>query len=267
MPEGPEILYLCTFLTKKLKSSTIEKIISHVPTPILMDKNYIGEIINIDCKGKLLWIQVTGLHDNYWIHIHHGLTGWLTFDTDVKFIRYEFIINHQNKITKLFMDDKINFSSIEILTTDQHNLKVNSIGIDIFSKDFTYSKFKSIITNKKVILASFLLNQQYLSGIGNYIKNETMFLSNLCVKIKTNNMSEDDRFNLYNNILFVAYSNLYTLLGTLKKYLNPNKINDDIVCQIPYILQVYKQKQTPCGKPVIHIKVSSRDSYTINELL
>ena len=167
------------------------------------------------------------------------------------------------------MKDKRRFSKIKFLDEKEHLLALDKIGIDIFTKQFTLKYFKDIIKSKNTILAGLLLKQELFSGIGNYIKNEALYLTNLNVKIKTNELNDNQIKKLYHNILFVSYSKLYTELDeyNLRKYLNKDKINHvpkDL--EIPYSFKIYNQENTPDGEKVMKIKVAGRDSYCIKTL-
>ena len=117
-----------------------------------------------------------------------------------------------------------------------------------------------------MILASLLLNQNIFSGIGNYIKNESLYLTKLDATIKTQDLSDNQINNLYKNILFVAYSNLYEMLvdSKIEKYLDKSKkINKPNYLEIPYIYKIYGRDYTDDGRKVKKIKVGGRDSYII----
>ena len=73
---------------------------------------------------------------------------------------------------------------------------------DIFSSNFTLDNFKTIIKSKSTILAALLLKQEIFCGIGNYIKNEALHLTNLNIKVKTNELTDIQITKLYNYILF-----------------------------------------------------------------
>ena len=67
MPEGPELLYFATLFKKKLNHDTFKNILSFTDKPVIIPSDYIGNIININSKGKLLWFQVTGKKHDYYI--------------------------------------------------------------------------------------------------------------------------------------------------------------------------------------------------------
>jgi hypothetical protein len=95
-----------------------------------------------------------------------------------------------------------------------------------------------------------------------------MHLTNLSIKVKTNQLSITQINKLYENILFVAYSNLLELLN----YDNLNKLLDNNVkkliptkLEIPYTYKIYNRESTTDGQKVFKIKVAGRDSYCIKE--
>lgn len=269
MPEGPELLYFSTVLNKKLKDGKIIKIISNSDKPVIIPNDFDGKILSVGSKGKLLWIQVTGKMHDYYIHIHYGITGWLTFEKPEKNIKYEFIIKVKDKEYHLYMEDRRRFSKIKILKKEEHEKTLANLGIDIFTPEFTEEIFKETIKNKNMILAALLLNQSIFCGIGNYIKNESIYMTHLRVKIKTSDLTDLQISKLYHNILFVAYSNLIEMLRDSKaeKYLDKFKrINEPTKLEIPYQYKIYAQEKTADGKEVFKIKVAGRDSYCIKEL-
>ena len=164
------------------------------------------------------------------------------------------------------MEDRRRFSKVQFHTEEEHNKLINKLGVDILSKDFTYDYFKKIIQSKKTILAAILLKQEFFAGLGNYIKNEVIFLSNVDIQIKTNELKEENIKKIYDNILFVAYSNLLELLQKekLEKLLDTKrKINIPKQLEVPYVYKIYRQDKTNSGKKVFKTKVAGRDSYYI----
>ena len=269
MPEGPEILYTSLLLKKNLKGYKLEEINSYTDKPAIVPKDLTGKIEDIDCYGKLFWIKVSGKNHSYYIDIHYGITGWLMFDKPEKNIKFDFKFRKGDKEFMLYMEDRRRFSKVKVDTQEQHDALINKMGVDILSRDFTEEYFKGIFNDKKTMVAALLLKQEYFAGLGNYIKNESMYWSNLKIKIKTNEIEEKDIKNLYNNILFVSYSNLVELLREdhLVRMLDENrKANMPDNIEVPYIYQVYGREKTPEGQKVYKYKVAGRDSYCIKSL-
>ena len=279
MPEGPEILYFSTFLKKKLNKYKLTKINSYTDKPVIIPKDWDGKILDVGCKGKLLWLYLSGKKTNFYMHIHYGITGWLTFDKHDAYIKFELVFEKDEQITDkqtkevkeiiLYMEDKRRFSKITIHTQEQHIKIINKLGIDMFGENFTLDNFKNIIKSKNQILVALLLKQEIFCGIGNYIKNESMYQSHLKAKIKTNELNDEQIDLLYSNILFVGYSNLIEMLSDSKisKYLDKSKSTHmPKKLEIPYEYKIYGREKTSDGQKVYKIKVAGRDTYCIKEL-
>lgn len=274
MPEGPEILYWQVLLEKKFALKyKFDTINSYTDKPIVVPKDWDGNILKIECKGKLLWMEVSSTNKDkkYYMHIHYGITGWFYFEKPESYIKFDFVLKNVKTDAKinLYMEDKRRFSKIVICDEKQHMDVINKLGIDIFEKDFTLGNFKSILTNKDTMVAPLLLKQDIFSGIGNYIKNEVMYLTKLKAKVKTSKLSENQISELYFNILFVSYSNLVEMLMDTKilKYLDKSKSSlAPKKLEVPYEYKIYGREITSDGKNVLKIKVGGRDTYCIKEL-
>ncbi len=260
MPEGPEILCITTCLKDKFIGGKIK--LGQDITNELSENN---EIIDISCKGKLLFIKIKSDNNFYYLHIHLGLTGWVIFKNP-KNVKYGFIINKNNKDYNIFIEDKTRLSKLEIHNEEEHNKIINKLGIDIFREEFTLEKFKEVVKSKNMIFASFLLKQELFCGIGNYIKNEILYMNNLDINIKTKSLTDEQIEQLYKDILFVGYSNLIEQLRNIdleNKLPEYNKINMPKLLEVPYQYKIYKRKTTIDGKTIKIIKIGGRDTYYV----
>jgi formamidopyrimidine-DNA glycosylase len=125
---------------------------------------------------------------------------------------------------------------------EEHEKIIGKLGMDLFSENFTLENFKNIFKNKNTLVAGLLLKQEIMCGIGNYIKNESMYLTQLKAKIKTSELSDNQIELLYKNILFVGYSNLIEMLSDSKilKYLEKSKKTYmPKKLEIPYEYKIY----------------------------
>jgi formamidopyrimidine-DNA glycosylase len=112
------------------------------------------------------------------------------------------------------------------------------------------------------LLLPTLLKQEYFAGLGNYIKNEAVYLSNIDVYSKTNELTDAEITKLYKNILFVSYSSLITLLTEIG-LTNIAKNIQHPKLEIPYKYRIYGQTKTSDNKKVYKKKIGGRDTYTI----
>ena len=188
----------------------------------------------------------------------------------------KYIINNQLLETnhfKLFLKDTDyrKLAKVEILTEEEHNNIINELGISIFSPDFTLVNFKALINSKKTLLTPFLMNPHIISGIGNYIRNEVFYLTDLLpIKIKTNQLTDSQIHKLYHDILFVSYSVLMThfrnhndLKSIGVSMTNPVFTNLPNNIEVPYEYKIYERKITKNGEVVEEIKVNGRNTFCV----
>jgi len=263
MPEGPEIKYLNGMCETYLLGYNLVDIKSNSKDTIKIPEN-MSKLISIISKGKLL-VFVFG---NIYLHIHFGLTGWFVFENP-DYPKYELIFKKNDKILKIYVDDKIKFSKLKFYDEDKHLKAINKLGVDIFSIDFTYKYFESCTekTNKKIV--SFLLDQNKFSGIGNYIKNESLYIAKIDPYRTTSDLDKREIKLLYDAIKFCAYSNCMELLKQNKDIKSDkNFINllKSVKPEIPYKYRVYQQEKDPDGNNVTAEEISGRKTYYVKKI-
>lgn len=261
MPEGPEIKYIAELCKKELIGYKLINIISNSKSVIKLPKK--SNIINVISKGKLLVL----ICKDYFFHIHFGLTGWLVFN-EPKYPKYELQFKKNNNIITAYIDDMRRFSKLAIYDETKHNKVINKLGVDILTYEFTLDYFTEIIKSVKKQLVAFLLEQNKICGIGNYIKNESLYIAKINPYKKTNDLDDDDIEKLYNAILFCAYSNTLDLIkeGELKPDKNFMKLMKSIKTEVPYKYRVYEQDKDSHGNKVIHKMISGRKSYYVKDV-
>ena len=254
MPEADTILAYATLFNKLFKSSTLQTVSNtHITNKV---------VLNVNCKGKLLWFE---FDDNTFLHIHLMLTGEYHFDESVNNIRYDLTFIKKKKSIHLYITDPRNQIKFNLYNHADHDAYISKIGISIFDKEFTHQYFNECIKGKRGFLKSFLLSQTQFSGIGNAIENDAVYLSDIAVDAKCNNVVNVEV--LYNNILFVAYSRLFTYLTEMnvvsklpKRYMHNKPVN----IEVPYTIRIYERKgERIHGKLVKMKRVAGRTSFYI----
>jgi formamidopyrimidine-DNA glycosylase len=264
MPEGPEIKYLSEICKKYIVGLDLYHIKSNSKTVVKVPKR--SKVIRVETKGKLLILVC----DDYYFHIHCGLTGWISFENP-KYPRYEieFRTHDDTKMMTAYMDDSRRFSKLKIVNEKTHNKILDKMGIDVFSDKFTLDFFTEQIkkTNKKIV--AFLMEQNKFCGIGNYIKNECLYLSKINPHRTCDDLDEDEIKLLYNKIIFVIYSNTAELLEDNKDLkLDKDFMNKlkTIKLEIPYKFKVYQQDKDPNGHKVIKEEINGRKCFYVKEI-
>lgn len=193
-PEGPEVECVKRDL-QGLVNLTVEK--ASLTELALKYNRYINqyERIGLLQKKKITKIERRGKFIIWWfgslpVLNHLGMTGgWIIRDSKNSApIRQ----NHPKVILdfsegqKAIFDDVRNFGRFEIFHNEKELLEktesVRKLGLDGLALPFPQNKFEQILKEKRNLektLGGFLLDQQYVAGVGNIYKSESLFRAKL----------------------------------------------------------------------------------------
>ena len=180
MPEGPETKRMVDAISKSLVG---KEIISHrFFHEELLHLNSKSQITIIDALSKSKAI-ILRLDDGYSIISHNQLYGKWTFNLPKtvpktnRQLRIEFIT--EKKAVRLW-----SATDISLYKSEHENLHpyLKKIGPDVLDTETTSEVILRRLQNKKYqnrALGSILLDQSFISGLGNYLRSEILFFSEL----------------------------------------------------------------------------------------
>lgn len=225
------------------------------------------KVLDIKTKGKFLYIV---LEDGYFIFSTLGLHGgwsWLNkqtssisnssiienrdkfeFDKMLDYVAedrlsgyYKTALNNLNVqfITdkgSMFYFDSLSFGTVKIIKDNDSLLKkLNSIGPDIMEPSTTLDIFisrmkKNTIQNKPI--GNVLLNQKIISGVGNYLRADVLWLSKISPFRKVKDLTDKELEKIYKNIRILTWSDYDYKKAIELKIINnktklPNSYNRD----------------------------------------
>ena len=193
MPELPEVEILKSSLNKNIKYAKIEKIKINnrnlrYKVPNNINKILVGKTIkNITRIAKYL---IFHFNDEKKLLIHLGMSGTIhlvfknnTKNTNASFYHLSSLPKKHNHVEidlnnnyKIVYNDPRRFGYLKLLNKNFLDLKpFNNLGPEPFSSLFNDSYIKKFIKNKKTNIKSTLLDQKFVSGIGNIYANEILF--------------------------------------------------------------------------------------------
>jgi formamidopyrimidine-DNA glycosylase len=187
------------------------------------------QIIDVKTKGKFMYII---FENNYYIGVTLGLSGgWFfqnkgtkklihginpeMFSEEAKKVYINNAMKHLNiefsfHSGSLYFYDQLSFGTIKIFeNTEQINKKLSTIGLDIMNKDTTLEEFKNKIcrkTNQNKEIGIVLLNQKLISGVGNYLRADSLWLSKISPFRKIKNINDNELKVLFHNIRLLTWS-------------------------------------------------------------
>ena len=210
MPELPEVEVVKRSLTRKVQNLIIQKVnIKDSKLRYHIDKNKFRKITGlrikkIERKSKFLLFF---LNKNFIMMVHLGMTGKFFFvdrkntklktsfyynidyKKEKKYDRVEFILN---KNQKLIYNDVRKFGFIKLLRNKKYknNFHLKHLGPEPLKNTFNYTYFKNYIKGRSRVIKDILMDQKFVSGLGNIYANEILFLSKVKPSRKVKNLKE-----------------------------------------------------------------------------
>ena len=210
MPELPEVEIVRQSLNKKINGKIIKKVIVKnrnlrfkIPlnfTSILKNKR----IIKVDRFSKYLIIFLSNDHVCL---IHLGMSGTIhlvnkkrkNFITNTSFYHSPILPKKHNHVEIFFDDlkfiynDPRRFGYFEIIQNfELLKNKINKFGPEPFSVKFNFDYLHSFLKNKEKNIKNFLLDQRFVSGIGNIYASEILYLSKVKPDKKAKNLTKKE---------------------------------------------------------------------------
>ena len=217
MPELPEVEIVRQSLNKKIKHKSIKKVIIRnrnlrfrIPTDFesfLKDK----KIIKVSRFSKYLIIHFQKEH--YFL-IHLGMSGTIHIlgkkkpikFTNTSFYHSPFLPEKHNHAEfvfdnlKVIYNDPRRFGFFEIIKNYQDfEKRFKSMGPEPFSDKFNLNYVVNYFKNKNKDIKSFLLDQRFVSGIGNIYASEILFASKINPFKKAKRLNKNECLNVILN--------------------------------------------------------------------
>ena len=228
MPELPEVEIVRQSLNKKIIQKTIKKVIVRnrnlrIKVPLNFKKILENQkILNVDRFSKYLIFFLSGKNK---LLIHLGMSGTIhllkhskeNFLTNTSFYNSPKLPDKHNHIEiffdkfRLVYNDPRRFGFFEIIK-DQQSLekRFEKLGPEPFNSKFNTSYIFNNLKNKKKNVKNFLLDQNFISGIGNIYASEILYLSKINPAKKGKSINKAECKKIFKNSKLV-------LLNAIKK--------------------------------------------------
>lgn len=270
MPEGPEVRLQCHFLQKKLtnKSITIQILSGRYTRHTLKNFNKVSfpmKVRDVLVKGKLIYI--TFYNSDTTLFITLGMSGHFLEKNNEETVyttskHNNIAIKYGSKVT--YFHDYRNFGTFQFTLTKEDQIKkLQKIGIDLLEPKTTFEDFYDILIEKRnhKRIAEILLEQKYFSGIGNYVRSDSLYLAKVCPFTLVKNLTKENIRSLFHWIRVVLFFHYDVKLGIKLKIISKTDLkilnkkgNTGDYFNFDFI--VYNQKKDPFGNTVIRTKDS-----------
>lgn len=199
MPEMPEVEIIRRYLDKMVQGQQIMSVdivlprMIKWPDPEKFRSLVTGQRIeSMARRGKYLLMELTGGRE---VVFHLRMTGRLVYEPEgVNHDSHARVIFKLGNGASLVYGDTRTLGTIHGLQAGERwRLKgLSEMGPEPLSDDFTAEYLQGVAQKRKGAIKSFLLNQKYISGIGNIYADEALFLAGIHPQRPANMLTETE---------------------------------------------------------------------------
>ena len=211
-------------------------------------------ILDVKRRGKWLLFEF----DDIYLIIHFRMEGrFYLLDKNEKKDKHDYVIFYFDDFSLHYNDPRL-FGKMEIIKKNEIDdfFSSKKLGLEYTDPNLTEKYLKDKFKSHNTCIKNILLDQSYITGIGNIYADEILFRSKINPKCKANKLSKDKLKSVIENTKIVfeeslkykgTYPNIDGKRGTYESY-----------------LKVHMRKDKPCyicGSKIVKEKVGSRGTY------
>lgn len=268
MPELPEVETIVRELREiGIEGSFIEKAIvfwpnsisTHNPPDFTKQIEH-QQILKINRRGKFLVFSLS--QDTLLVHLR--MTGkFLIASPPLEEVHaHERVRLHLNDGRILSYQDQRKFGKWYLLSNPEHYL--DKLGLEPLSKEFSLQAFERVLGGHKMQIKPFLLNQHYISGMGNIYVDEALWEAKIHPLRGLHTLSKSEIKALHRAIVLVlrrGVENIGTSLGSHRaNYFSVSGRRGGN----QYELKVFRRDGLPCPRcqtEIIKMTVAQRGTH------
>ena len=219
--------------------------------------NLPATVTTVGCKGKFIYI----IFDNsYSIWNTLGMSGsW----SPVSGKHSRFKLNFKDR--SAYFNDIRNFGTLKI-TSDMNELygKLGSLGPDMLSENVSDAVFMGRIRKKNSkTVAEVIMNQSVISGVGNYLKSESLYLAQISPHRNISDLSDEEISDLNNAIKLTIQASYKSGGATIHTFAGFNGKEGEYSRRFA----VYNQTYDPLGNKIVREKTrDGRTSFWVKQV-
>ena len=283
MPELPEVEIVRQSLNKKIRQKKVKKVIIRNKNLRIKIPNNFKEFLEnkiIEKVSRFSKYLIINFPNDEFCLIHLGMSGTIHLInnrkknnlTNLSFYNSPFLPKNHNHVEIIFdkfriiYNDPRRFGFFQIIrNTNNLKKRFSRLGPEPFNKQFNLKYFQNFIKAKKKKIKDLLIDQQFVSGIGNIYANEILFLSkvNPNKKIKLLDKNECDK---------IILNSKKVLLNAIKKggsSIRDFKNTDGNKGSFQDKFQVYQReglscKRFRCKGKIFKIVIANRSTFFCN---
>lgn len=192
MPELPDVEVFRNYLGSTSLNQTIQsvqikstKVLKEISSKEL-ERRLPGRKIQESCRhGKHLFLH---MDEGWWLMLHFGMTGYLKYfermREDPKHDRM--LLTFENGFHLAYVCQRL-LGEVNLVENKDKFIQERELGPDALEMDC--NSFQKMIQGKRGSIKSALMNQKYISGIGNIYSDEILFQAGVHPKNESKQLS------------------------------------------------------------------------------
>ena len=284
MPELPEVEIVRQSLDKKIKQKKVRKvIIRNRNLRLKIPSNFSSflenqKIVKVDRFSKYL---IFILSNHSFCLLHLGMSGTIHLVhrndkknklTNTSFYSSPTLPKKHNHVEIIFQDFKViyndprRFGFFQIITNSELlKKKFAYLGPEPFDSKFNINYVFSFFKKKKKNIKNFLLDQKFVSGIGNIYASEILFLCKIKPNKKVSSLKKKDCKNIIINSKKVLKSAIKKGGSSIRDFKNVSGMKGNYQRNF----KVYEREKLNCKRPkckgIVQKKtISNRSTFFCN---
>lgn len=270
MPELPEVETVCRTLNQLIIGRKIYKVTVNLPRIIQLPKDpflFAGllegqTVVQVERRGKFIRIVLDGLV----LVSHLRMEGrYGVYSSDEPIEKHTHVIFHFEDGMELRYKDVRQFGTMHLFEPGEEFTKppLRKLGIEPLSEEFTLKAFTAKLGQRTTKIKPFLLNQEYIVGIGNIYVDEALHLAGIHPERCIDTLKPTEKAKLHEAIRHTLQIAVDAGGSSIKSYVN----GQGEMGMFQHQLKVYGRKEQPCeqcGQPIEKTVVGGRGTHFCN---
>lgn len=265
MPEGPELAKSRDHLRKYVGHTIVTATISsgrYTAENLVGYKEWTAgrtplndTLLEVDVKGKFMWWR---FKDDWYMWCTYGMSGQWMRELTKHCALFMHVQNPSGVNSWLAFNDQRHFGTLKFVKgREALDKKLASLGPDMLNAPPDEQAFRTAMRRRNnKTLAEALMDQSCVSGVGNYIKAEALYLAELSPHREVSSLSGTDMEHLRKQIINVMRASYNNDGATIRSYLNVDGTKGGMKSRF----LVYDNQTDPLGNPVV--KEETKDGRT-----
>jgi len=194
MPEGPEVVHRAAYLCTQIVDICIVTSVGNWSDRV--NQAFPATIVNVESYGKALYLV---LDNDRMIEVHFGLNGSMRLHPneleDLHGVQLDLKDGTGNVLIR-FVDEK-NMGCVKLVQGTTINRSIPDVCVSpVHLIRLSLEKERK----RRSVIATVLMDQKVLAGIGNYLRAEILYEARISPKRKCNSLSDEELENLSSSI-------------------------------------------------------------------